>query len=845
MPGGISATRILTPPPEGRGLFLHLLFRIRVPAQLDSSGRNITGNIYASAGVDTMLFDANGQGGLYASIGVNMDTPPLDTDGDGKVPRTEHAFLFNVSGGLHAYLNAYVEVGVEVFGEFVGYREEFNLVDETIGSMSTYDVPNPFIPVLPLWLAGSPSTATPNPNDPNELHVTEPNGVLTLNVGPLKSNRGPDAYPGEESETYIIMSQTDGNSEVIVVSAFGFTQRFHGVQKIVADAGIGSDRIEIAEEVTVPVELHGGAGDDQLRYRGSGQAVLYGDAGNDLLESGTGDNNQLYGGDHDDVLKAASLENPQNLSNELHGGYGDDELYAGQGFSNNSPYGENGNDSLFASDCGDRLEGGFGDDLIQTGAGGDFVICGAGDDRVTWEVGSQTASIYGYSDTLPPDLSNVHGYNSVGIKGTGNPDTFDVSDVMIGGIPHFTQVMHAGTGMAVVLAQIDGVAIEAIGGADTITVHDLSSTSIQDVCINTGDIINPDNLALDQIFVEGTAWPDTVVVSLQEAALYPPPHGGEPTLGGITVMEFVPHYEVKMANVMDHVELSTFGGQDLLEVHGISGPTWIETAQGDDQIHVVANATQFPLLFGGDSEFLAPLEVETGTGANRMFFTIDGAPQVPQEEVRLTDHTLKADHLIPDSILFTATGGDFTGGIWLDTGSADDTVYVQNTLPGVNTLVTTGHGADTIRLSSDATLEGNLATIEGPIKVNAGSGGNYLHLVDYGAASGNALVEVLTGSMVGLAGPTDNIPVLYEAVGGTYSQIHLYASDDPSVNEEFRIHKPNGPFLLDRTAVLDDGAKDVPQGDPGLDWFFAKLSNPHKDKLADYTAGLGEEVDWL
>jgi Ca2+-binding RTX toxin-like protein len=760
----------------------------------DTTHFEMTGTIAAYAGVNwANVFEAGVSGGVYASFG--MDNANLDIDGDHRVRRTEHPILFEVSGGLHAFLNAYVEVGVEVLGEFIGYREEFNLINETLGSFTTEDVPNPFIPVAPLWLAADPSTATPSSGDPNTLTVIEPNGVLHLNVGPRGTlYRGPAADPTDTSESYFILSRTDEDSNFAIgVSAFGFTQWFYDVQRIEADAGIDVDRIEIAEEVTVPVELHGGPGNDQLKYHGSGQAVLWGDDDDDLLQSGTGDDNQLYGGNGHDTLRAGAIsEGAPKYTNRLEGGDGDDELYAGQGFNNNVLYGDNGDDSLFASDYGDVLYGGDGDDFFDTGGDGgllgDWVIGGQGDDRVTWEVGDSTAHFYGNDLTLTPHAPD-RGYDAIGIKGSNGSDTFEASDLTIGEVSHFAQVMH-GIGAGVILAQVEAMGIEARGGADTTTIHDLANTSIQDVGVNVGDIIDPDN-AQDQVFVEGTAGADTVVVRLQDAALYSRPV----VLGGITLMEVVPHYDVKIGNVEDHVELTTFAGEDLVDVHGISGPTWIDTAEDNDQLHVIANATTLPFVVG-DSNFLAPLSIDAGAGANTAFFTVDGAPHVMLETIHLTNQTVTAERLLPDGIVFTATGGSFGGGIWLDTGAAHDTVYVLNTLPNVKTLVTTGAGADTIVLSSNPQGKGNLATIEGPIEVDAGSGGNYLRMDDRGANSGNALVQILSMSIHGLAGPTDNTDVLYAASGGTYAQIRVNTSDNPAVNEAVRINNPNGPLIL-------------------------------------------------
>jgi len=89
------------------------------------------------------------------------------------------------------------------------------------------------------------------------------------------------------------------------------------------NAGGGDDRVTVAKEISVPVTMRGGAGDDAL-LGGSGPDKLIGGAGNDRLLGGRGDD-ILYGGLGDDVLIGS-------LGNDLvRGGPGEDRLSGGPG----------------------------------------------------------------------------------------------------------------------------------------------------------------------------------------------------------------------------------------------------------------------------------------------------------------------------------------------------------------------------------------------------------------------------------------------------------------------------------------------------------------------------------
>jgi Ca2+-binding RTX toxin-like protein len=89
------------------------------------------------------------------------------------------------------------------------------------------------------------------------------------------------------------------------------------------NAGGGNDRVTVAKEVSIPVTMRGGAGDDVL-FGGSGPDKLIGGAGDDRLIGGAGDD-VLFGGEGNDVLIGGAGHDV------LRGGYGEDRLIVGPG----------------------------------------------------------------------------------------------------------------------------------------------------------------------------------------------------------------------------------------------------------------------------------------------------------------------------------------------------------------------------------------------------------------------------------------------------------------------------------------------------------------------------------
>ena len=192
----------------------------------------------------------------------------------------------------------------------------------------------------------------------------------------------------------------------------------------------------------------------------------FGNAGNDVITldetNGPLPAARLFGGAGNDTLTGGSG------NDDLRGDAGDDIL-SGRG----------GNDSLLGGAGNDGLTGGSGDDILTGGAGNDFVdgdqgtdvgILGAGDDVFQWDPGDGSDRVEGGS-----------GFDELLFNGNENPETFALSAE--GERALFTRVQG---GIVMDLGDVEKVTVNALGGADTITVNDPTGTDVTEIDINLG-----------------------------------------------------------------------------------------------------------------------------------------------------------------------------------------------------------------------------------------------------------------------------------------------------------------------------------------------------------------------
>jgi Ca2+-binding RTX toxin-like protein len=266
--------------------------------------------------------------------------------------------------------------------------------------------------------------------------------------------------------------------------------------------------------------LTGGTGDDQVFGEAGNDRMIWNPGeGSDLDEGGDGiDTVEVNGGNGAEIFTATAngtrvrfdRTNPgpffidigtsENLVVNMNGG--DDTFTAGNGLAPLIALtvdGGAGNDNITGGDGNDMLIGGDGNDTITGGRGSDMLIGGAGDDTFVWNPGDGSDVVEGQGghDTLQFNGSNVGENIDLSANGSRLRLFRDVGNV--------TMDVHG----------VEQVNVVALGGADTITVNDLSGTGVTDVNIDLASSPGSDfgdGLA-DTVIVNGTAANDSVAVA--------------------------------------------------------------------------------------------------------------------------------------------------------------------------------------------------------------------------------------------------------------------------------------------------------------------------------------------
>ena len=112
--------------------------------------------------------------------------------------------------------------------------------------------------------------------------------------------------------------------------------------------------------------------------------------------------------------------------------------------------------AFFGGDGNDVLIGGSGDDFVDGGPGNDIVFLGAGDDTFQWNPGDGSDTVEGQG-----------GRDTMVFNGSDAAEKFDIS--ANGNRVRFTRDVG---NVTMDLNGVEEIDLNALGGADTITVND-------------------------------------------------------------------------------------------------------------------------------------------------------------------------------------------------------------------------------------------------------------------------------------------------------------------------------------------------------------------------------------
>ncbi len=373
--------------------------------------------------------------------------------------------------------------------------------------------------------------------------------------------------------------------------------------------------------------LTGGSGGDQL-FGQSGNDALLGKGGFDLLFGGT-ENDTLTGGDADDQSFGQSgddrmIWNPGDDTDLNEGGENTDtvEVNGGNGAEqftttangtrvrfdriNPAPFSidigtseklvlnaNGGDDSSSATGNLAALisittDGGTGNDTLLGSNGIDIQLGGAGNDFVDGQQGNDVAFLGANDDTFqwdPGDGSDVvegqDGSDSMRFNGSAANERMEAS--ANGGRVRFTRDV---ANIVMDLNDVEAIDANALAGADTVTVNDLSGTDLNKVAPNLAAPGGADDAAADDVIVNATNGDDVITVAGSDTAA--------------SVLGLPARVEISGARAAtDRLTVNALAGDDVVDASGLAASAIALTVTGGDNDDVLIGGAGNDTLSGG------------------------------------------------------------------------------------------------------------------------------------------------------------------------------------------------------------------------------------------------------
>jgi Ca2+-binding RTX toxin-like protein len=390
---------------------------------------------------------------------------------------------------------------------------------------------------------------------------------------------GSDVVEGEDGQDTLVFNGANIN-ETVDLSANGQRLRFfrnvanitmdcNGIERVVFRALGGTDQVTVNDltgtQVTnVVVDLSSalGGGDGQ-----PDTVIVNGTETNDLITV-TGSTNEVNVTGLRASVKIIGGE-PGLDRLVINGLDGDDTVDASgvqAGALELTLNGGPGNDTLI---------GGDGNDLLIGGQGNDVMFGGPGDDTFVWNPGDGSDIIEGEEgqDTLLFNGANVG--ENVDISANGQRLRFfrDIANVTMD------------------CNDIEVVHFNALGGADTITVNDLTGTGCTNVDLDLAGVPGSGvgDRQPDTVIVNGTDSNDSVVVA------------GDST--GVTVQGLAATVNVFGTDPsLDQLVIKLLGGDDAFNASALQAGVIKLTVDGGPGNDVLVGSAGDDVLLGGDGD---------------------------------------------------------------------------------------------------------------------------------------------------------------------------------------------------------------------------------------------------
>jgi Ca2+-binding RTX toxin-like protein len=502
-----------------------------------------------------------------------------------------------------------------------------------------------------------------------------------------------------------------------------------GLDATTVDDLTGTDVVEI--DVNQSGTLGGSAGDAS-----ADSVTVNGTAGNDVIDVvGAGTSVSVIG-----LPARVNVTNSEGANDALvvKALGGDDGVTATTlpaGVTKLTADGGIGEDTLLGSQGDDILLGGDEDDFVFGDNGNDSALLGGGGDVFQWNPGDGNDTLEGQDgvDTMLFFGANIAENINIVPNGGRVLFTRDVSNVVID------------------MDDVESVEFRALGGADNVTVADLSGTDVTQAGLDLRGPVGGGDGAADTITVNGTNGPDSF--------------GAAGDAGGIAV--FGLHTAVSVLfqeQANDRLVLNGLAGDDAINVSSLEADGIQLTMNGGLGVDTLIGSEGADLVNGGDGNDTALMG-----GGDDMFVWNPGDDSDTLEGQDGFDRMSFNGANIAEHIAVSANGGRvrFTRDVALVTMDLDDVEGIDFKALG---------GADVIAVGD---LSGtDLTELNSSLAVGAsGDGAADSVIVD---GTGGDDVAIVAGEAAGVAvlGLAAQVNITGAEVANDRLTVNLLAGDD-------------------------------------------------------------------
>ena len=205
-----------------------------------------------------------------------------------------------------------------------------------------------------------------------------------------------------------------------------------------------------------------------------------------------------------------------------------------------------GNDTIAGGKGAETLLGGSGNDTIDGNGGNDSARLGAGDDTFVWDPGDGSDTIEGQAGADTMRFNGANGAEHVTLSANGKRLTFfrDAGNITMD------------------TAGLERVDFNALGGADVVTVNDLTGTDVNSVNVDLAGTLGgaAGDGQPDRVVVNGTNGDDSINVNGDSGAVKE---------SGLAATVEILHSE----SANDSLEINTLAGRDTVDSNGLAAGT--------------------------------------------------------------------------------------------------------------------------------------------------------------------------------------------------------------------------------------------------------------------------------